>query len=147
MDSVEPDRTVRAVSRIGAMLPAFCTAVGKAQLAFLTPADVERLYPDPALTVLTERSIKTRDALMTELKKIIDRGYAVENEETEADVRGIAVAVKDFSKRVIGAIGVMAPASRLTDDRLEKGGVISLLRESGMALSTKLGFIEGAAKK
>ena len=146
MDSVEPDRTVRAVSRIGAMLPAFCTAVGKAQLASLPPADVERLYPDPALTVLTERSIKTRDALMTELKKIIDRGYAVENEETEADVRGIAVAVKDFSKRVIGAIGVMAPASRLTDDRLAKGGVISLLRESGMALSTKLGFIEGAAK-
>jgi DNA-binding IclR family transcriptional regulator len=48
---------------------------------------------------------------------------------------------------VIAAIGVTAPASRLTDDRLEKGGVISLLRESGMSLSTKLGFIAGAAKK
>ena len=35
MDSVETDRTVRAVSRIGAMLPAHCTAVGKIQLAHL----------------------------------------------------------------------------------------------------------------
>src|SRR5512142_1209887 len=49
MDSVETTRTVRAVSRIGAMLPAHCTAVGKVQLAGLTPAEIERLYPDAVL--------------------------------------------------------------------------------------------------
>ena len=62
-------------------------------------------------------------------------------------MRGIAVAVKDFSKKVIAAIGIMAPASRLTDERLEKGGIIRLLQESGMALSTKLGFIAPAVGK
>jgi DNA-binding IclR family transcriptional regulator len=138
---------VRAVSRIGALFPAHCTAVGKAQLAALTSSEVERLYPEQSLTALTERSIKTREALMTELKRTADRGYAIEHEEAEIDVRGIAVAVKDFSKNVIAAIGITAPVSRLTDERLEKDGIILALQDAGRALSTKLGFIAAPGKR
>jgi DNA-binding IclR family transcriptional regulator len=147
MDSVETDKTVRAVSRIGAMLPAHCTAVGKVQLASLSPADVERLYPEMNLPGLTDKSIKTRDALIAELKKTAEKGYALENEECDLEVRGIAVPVKDFSNNVIAAVGIVAPASRLTDERLEKGGIISLLLESGQALSAKLGFNAPAGRK
>jgi IclR family KDG regulon transcriptional repressor len=147
MDGVETDRTVRAVSRIGAIFPAFCTAVGKIQLAHLPASDIERLYPELALSALTEGGIKTRDALQDELRLAAQRGYALENEETEADVRGIAVPVKDFSKKVVAAIGIMAPANRLTDERLEKGGIIRLLQESGRSLSTKLGFMAPVAGK
>ncbi len=146
MDGVETDKTVRAVSRIGALFPAHCTAVGKAQLASLAASEIERLYPEQNLTTLTDRSIKTRDALMAELKRTTDRGYAVEQEEVEIDVRGVAVAVKDFSKNVIAAIGITAPVNRLTDERLEKGGIISSLQEAGRILSSKLGFVAPGAK-
>ncbi len=147
MDSVETNKTVRAVSRIGALLPAHCTAVGKVQLASLTPSEIERLYPEESLTALTEHSIKTRDALLAELAGTAERGYAIEQEEVETDVRGVAVAVKDFSKNVIAAIGITAPVSRLTDERLEKGGIISVLQDAGRALSSKLGFVMQAGKK
>jgi IclR family KDG regulon transcriptional repressor len=147
MDSVDTDRPVRAVSRVGAMYPAHCTAVGKVQLATLSDADIERLYGDQALTPLTDKSIKSRDSLIVELKKIAEKGYAVENEEADIEVRGIAVPVRDFSKKIIAAIGIVAPVSRLTDDRLEKGGVIGLIQESGKALSAKLGFIAPVAVK
>lgn len=140
MDSVETDRTVRAVSRIGAMLPAHCTAVGKSQLAALSPAELERLYPEMNLPPLTERSIKTRDALLAELKKIAEKGYALENEECDLEVRSIAAPARDFSRNVIAAVGIVAPAARLTDERLDKGGVITLLLEAGRALSAKLGY-------
>jgi DNA-binding IclR family transcriptional regulator len=147
MDSVETDRTVRAVSRIGAMFPACCTAVGKVQLAHLSPTDLERLYPEQGLPTLTQKSIATRDALIAELRKVAEKGYALENEEGEADVRSIAVPLKDFSKNVIAAIGIVAPVSRLTDARLEQGGIIGLLRGAGQSLSAKLGFIAPGAKK
>jgi IclR family KDG regulon transcriptional repressor len=147
MDSVETNKTVRAVSRIGAMFPAHCTAVGKVQLALLSSSDIERLYPEVMLPGLTDKSIKTRDALMAELKKAAEKEYALENEESDADVRGIAVPVKDFSKNVIAAVGIVAPSSRLTDERLEDGGVISLLMESGQALSAKLGYNVSAGRK
>ncbi len=147
MDSVETNKTVRAISRVGAMLPAHCTAVGKVQLASLSSTEIERLYPEMNLPGLTEKSIQTRDALITELKNVAEMGYAFENEECDSEVRGIAVPVRDFSKAVIAAVGIVAPASRLTDDRLEKGGNISLLLESGQALSAKLGFSPAAARK
>jgi IclR family transcriptional regulator, KDG regulon repressor len=147
MDSEDTDKAVRAVSRVGAMYPAHCTAVGKAQLAILSPADVERLYGEPSLAGLTEKSIKTRDGLLAELRKIAEKGYAVENEEADVEVRGVAVVVRDFSKKVVAAIGIIAPASRLTDENIARGGIIGMIQESGKSLSAKLGFVAAGAKK
>ncbi len=146
MDGVEADRTVRAISRVGAMLPAHCTAVGKAQLALLTSVDVEKLYQDPNLEQLTPHSLKTRDALLADLADIRQRGYAVENEECDMDVRSVAAPVRDFSKNVIAAIGIVAPASRLTDEKLARGGVLARLDEAASALSRKLGFEAGQTR-
>ena len=147
MDSVETNKTVRAISRIGAMLPAHCTAVGKMQLAFLPVQELERLYPDSELPSLTERSIRTRDILINELKKTSERGYAIEHEEADIDVRSIAVPAKDFSKNVVAAVGIVAPTHRLSDERLEKGGIIDMVREAGTALSAKLGFASAVGKR
>ncbi len=147
MDSVEADRTVRAISRIGAMFPAQCTAVGKAQLAFLAPEEIERLYHDPVLEQLTPRSLKTRDALLANLAVTRERGYAVEDEECDLDVRSIAAPVRDFSRNVIAAIGIVAPANRLTDQQVEQGGVLARLQEAAQALSRKMGFEAGQAAK
>ncbi len=147
MDGVESTKTVRAVSRVGAMLPAYCTAVGKAQLAALSPVNVERLYPDPVLPPQTDKSIRTRDLLMADLKRTAEKGYAFENEECDLEVRGVAVPVKDFSKNIIAAIGIVGPAGRLTDDRLEKGGLVALVQDAAKALSAKLGYMQQATKK
>lgn len=147
MDSVETNKTVRAVSRIGSLLPAHCTAVGKAQLSHLSVAELERTYPETALPPLTDRSIKTRDALITELKITAEKGYALENEETDIDVRSIAVPVKDFSGNVIAAVGIVAPAHRLPDERLDKGGIAALVQEAGRAISARLGFVAPSGGK
>ncbi|HLE39875.1 MAG TPA: IclR family transcriptional regulator [Nitrospirota bacterium] len=148
MDSVETDKTVRAVSRIGAMLPAHCTAVGKAQLAFLPTAEIERLYPENTLlSGLTSKSIKTRDALLAELKTVPEKGYAFENEECDIEVRSIAAPVRDFSKNVIAAVGIVVPASRLTDEKLRKDGIVQMVMDAGRAISAKLGFSGPSGKK
>jgi DNA-binding IclR family transcriptional regulator len=147
MDSVETTKTVRVVSRVGAMLPAHCTAVGKIQLAALPIDEIERLYPDPALKPLTDKTLKTRDALIADLKSIAEKGYAIEHEESELDVKGIAVPVRDFSRKVIAAVGIVAPAHRIADPRLDRDGIVSLVQEAGKALSQKMGFIVPAAKK
>ncbi len=146
MDSVEAERTVRAISRIGAMLPAHCTAVGKAQLSLLAVEEIEKLYQEPVLEQMTPRSLKTRDALVADLTRTRERGYAVENEECDADVRSIAAPVRDFSKNVIAAIGIIAPAHRLTDQQLQQGGVVARLQEAVLTLSRKLGFESGQTR-
>ncbi len=93
------------------------------------------------LTPLTDKSIQTRDVLLSELNRITEKGYAFENEEADLDVRSIAVPIRDFSRNVIGAVGIVAPSHRLTEERLEKGDLLSLVKEAGKAISSKMGFI------
>jgi DNA-binding IclR family transcriptional regulator len=141
MDSVETDRTVRAVSRIGALLPAHCTAAGKALLSALSVTEIERLFPEKELAPCTNETLRSRDALMNDLKAVKERGYAVENEECDLDVKSIAAPVRDFSKSVIAAVGIVAPAVRLSEERIDKDHIITLTQEAAMVLSTKLGYI------
>ena len=147
MDSVESGRTVRAVSRIGAMLPAHCTAVGKVQLAFLPSAEIERLFPDRELFPKTALTLQTREELINALTAIREKGYAIENEECDLEVKSIAAPVRDFSKNVIAAVGIVAPANRLGDELLEKNGFIAQVKDAANALSEKLGYFHGAVKK
>lgn len=147
MDAVETDRTVRAVSRVGAMLPAHCTAVGKVQLAYLPQSEIERLYPNEEIEGLTDRSIRNRTALMAELKATLERGWAYENEECDFEVRSIAVPIRDFLKNIVAAVGIVAPASRLTDERLAKEELVKLLSDAGRTISAKMGYSEPGRKR
>jgi DNA-binding IclR family transcriptional regulator len=147
MDSVETDRMVRAVSRVGAMLPAHCTAAGKTLLASLTSADVERLYPETDVTDAGPRTPRDRDALLAELKRVRERGYAVQNEECDLEVKGIAAPVRDYSKGVVATLGVIAPANRLTGERIEREGITAKILDAASVLSMKLGYVPETAKK
>jgi DNA-binding IclR family transcriptional regulator len=147
MDSVETDRLVRAVSRVGAMLPAHCTAAGKVLLAHLTSVDVERLYPERELTVAGPSTLRDRDALMSELKRVRERGYAVENEACDLEITGIAAPVRDFSKGVVATLGIIAPANRLTGERIEREGITAKVLDAASVLSEKLGYVPETAKK
>jgi IclR family acetate operon transcriptional repressor len=71
------------VTDIGSRLPAYCTSLGKAMLAFLPVDEVERLYDSPTqLPARTRNTITTLARLKTELAAIRRRGYAVDQGET-----------------------------------------------------------------
>lgn len=147
MDSVESTRTVRAISRIGAMLPAHCTAVGKAQLAFLPSGDVELLYPDPDLEQLTPATLASLTDLREDLQRTVDREYAVENEECDQDVGSIAAPVRDFSQNVIAAVGIIAPVGRMGRDKTEQERIAEKVRDAALAISSKLGYLQVAPQQ
>jgi DNA-binding IclR family transcriptional regulator len=74
---------VRLSSGVGRRLPATCTATGKAALASLDDAELERrLAGVTALPVLTRNSHRTVDELRADLREVRRRGYAIDDEET-----------------------------------------------------------------
>jgi DNA-binding IclR family transcriptional regulator len=141
MDSVETDRTVRAISRIGAMLPAHGTAVGKAQLAFLPPAEIEGFCAARELPALTPKTLRGREALLRDLKGVREQDFAVELEECDLEVNGIAAPVRDHAAAVVAAVGIVAPASRLSEERMRRENVAMQVREAASTLSAKLGYL------
>jgi DNA-binding IclR family transcriptional regulator len=114
IDVAEAERTVRTTSRLGVSLPAHTTSGGKAILAHLPLADVERLYPEERIPTLTPNTLRTRQELYRQLAEIRERGYAVNLGESEADIGAVAVVLRDRLGQVKGALAVAVPITRLT---------------------------------
>jgi len=139
LDVIETDLTVRVVSRVGSRLPAYCTASGKLHLAHLSDEELMELFPEANLKAFTPTTFANREALFKELKKVVEQGYAIDNEELDPGVRCVAAPIRDYTRRIVGAISISGPSMRLTDERLEKE-LIPLAVRAGEELSTRLGY-------
>ena len=100
-------------SRVGGVVPAYCTSLGKTLLAF-TPADeLEPWVRAQALKPMTPDTITSPRRLLKELRAIRERGYAVDEQEHEVGVRCVAAPVWNHSGEVVAAVSVAGPADRM----------------------------------
>lgn len=113
IDCVESPRSVRVGSRTGVVLPAHCTAGGKAILAALSEVELERRYPDRRLEVRTANSIGSWDELLSELERVRGEGHAVNVGEGESGISAVGVAVPDLIGAPLAAIAVAVPTTRM----------------------------------
>ncbi len=93
------------------------TATGKAILAFLPRSRVERIVDEYGLTGLTDNTITDREALFDELDATRERGYSLNDQEEVEGLRAVGAPVRDRTGRVLGAVSVTGPVSRMQDDR------------------------------
>jgi DNA-binding IclR family transcriptional regulator len=89
-DGTQP---IALTSTIGKRLPASSTAIGKAMLAQLEPAELAATMSEP-LPRLTERSHRSLESLSEDLAAIRSRGHAIDDEEAAPNVVCLAVAVE-----------------------------------------------------
>ena len=139
LDVVETDLTVRVVSRVGSRLPSYCTAAGKVHLAHMSEEELDIVLPTRELKPYTPRTINDRELLKEELRKVAEQGYAIDNEELDLGVRCVAAPIRDYTRRIVGAMSISGPSMRLSDERLEKE-LIPLITSAAEDLSTRLGF-------
>lgn len=124
LEAIESQRAVRVASRQGAMLPANCTATGKAMLSLLTTEQLHALYPYEELPGLTKGSIISRSDLERALETIRQTEYSTSQEESEDGVMSVAVPITSPSGRYYG-INVSVPAHRMTEQlRTELGAML-----------------------
>ena len=139
LDVVETDLTVRVVPRVGSRLPAYCTAAGKIQLAFMTDEELDHYLPTKELKRFTTNTITDRDEFKAHLAKVAGLGYAIDNEEMDDGVCCVAAPIRDYTRRIIGAVSISGPSMRFSKERMEKE-LIPLVKRAGEDISTKLGF-------
>lgn len=139
LDVVETDLTVRVVPRVGSRLPAYCTAAGKIQLAYMTDEELDNYLPAKELKRYTANTITDRDEIKTHLARIVEQGYAIDNEEMDVGVCCVAAPIRDYTRRIIGAVSISGPSMRFSKERMEQE-LIPLVQRAGEDISTKLGF-------
>ncbi len=139
LDVVETNLTVRVVSRVGSRLPAYCTAAGKVHMAYMTDEELEELISDMKFKQITPTTISSPEALREALVKVRELGYAMDDEELDLGVRCIAAPIRDYTRRIVGAISVSGPTMRVSNERIESE-LVPLVLKSATELSTRLGF-------
>lgn len=105
--------------RVGVVRPAYCTALGKIILAALRPDQLERYLERVELKPLTPSTITEPQRLRKEIDEVRTAGIAFDDGEFDGEVRCAAMAVRDFSGQVVGAIGISGPVWRLSIQALQ----------------------------
>jgi len=96
---------------VGSRLPSYCSATGKAMIAFLPRPDLDRLLDRIDLVPRGPRTLTDRSALMAELEQVRKTGLATNDEELESALRSIAAPVRARSGAVVAAVNVAIPWS------------------------------------
>jgi DNA-binding IclR family transcriptional regulator len=115
IDGIESPHALRVGSRVGRLLPAHATSVGKAMLAALPPEQVRALYEHADLPAVTAKTITSLAALERQLEAIRERGYAVNHAESENGVGSVGMAVRNPAGEPRAALSVALPLERWSE--------------------------------
>ena len=138
LEKVEGRYALRMPSRVGRHIPAYCTSLGKAMLSCLEEAEVRRMLGRHSLKAYTAHTLRTVDAVITELRRTRKRGFAVDNEEIEVGLRCVGAPLRDYSGALVGAVSVAGPTARFTSDKISF--FAGLVKKTAASISSQLGF-------
>ena len=119
IDKVEANNTISMASRIGKRNPLYCTATGKAILAFLPEEEVLEVWNGSKIVKLTGNTITDFILFKKELQNIKHNGYAIDDEENEIGVRCIGAPIFNIKGNVAGAVSISGPINRVTGDKID----------------------------
>jgi IclR family pca regulon transcriptional regulator len=122
---------------IGARLPAYCTALGKALLAFLPDDRLDAILADLDLVRRGPNTITDEAAFRAELAHIRETGIAVNDEELAYGLRSIAAPISARSGDVVAALNLAVHRSMgLTTDLIAR--FAPPVRRTAAAISSEI---------
>ncbi|MCU1566370.1 MAG: IclR family transcriptional regulator [Pseudarthrobacter sp.] len=111
---------------LGGTYPLHASATGKIILSGQDDDQVKAALPEK-LEAFTANTITSRPALLKELRRVREQGYAVTDEELEVGLFAMACPVRDKAGTLIGVFVINGPVQRLKTERLPE--FASVLRE------------------
>ncbi len=102
----DPGAAIVFTSNVGRRRPPYWGMLGFAVMAYLPQDEVESLLAKTPLTAATKKTPANKEELEALLKKVREQGYAIEDGLFIDGVAGVGAPVRDFTGKVVAAIGV-----------------------------------------
>lgn len=109
----EAEHIVSTGVRIGARLPAYCSATGRVLLGALSDRDVRSVIGEKRLARRTSKTIVRPALVLKEVRNSRRIGFALSDEELELGMRSLAVPVHDVDGNIVAAVSVSAFSARV----------------------------------
>jgi len=116
VEKISGHRPMPMLSQVGGTIPAHCSGLGRAILAYSDAAAVDAVIA-AGLERRTSRTLTTATALRRELAAIPDRGWAFDREEGNIGVSCVAAPIFGPLGTVAAAVSVTGPTALVRADR------------------------------
>jgi IclR family KDG regulon transcriptional repressor len=140
IEVLQGSHTLTIAAAVGQRLPAHCTASGKLFLAHLPPRELDALLSQP-LAAYTDKTVTGPDMLRQQFEAIRQQGYGCDDEEFEAGIRAVSAPIRNHEGKIVAAMSVPGPTSRMTLDRVAE--IAEALKGATQAVSRRLGWNAG----
>jgi DNA-binding IclR family transcriptional regulator len=121
----------------GQRTPLHATSSGKVLLAHMAETERARVF-ERELEQYTPRTTVEPDALVTELERIVEDGYAACYEELELGMHAVAVPIHGPGGEVVAAMSASGPSYRLSKQRVKQ--IVRPMTDAADELSAQLGY-------
>ncbi len=103
---------------VGSRLPAFHTALGRAQLGHLDHAEIWRRLKSIRIEPYTPSTITDLQALFDRVRADRVQGFSIVDEELERGLRAIAVPIVDRHGEAVAALNISTHSTRTTRNEM-----------------------------
>lgn len=131
---------VQINSYVGQRWPAHTSAAGKALLAFLPEAQMQRLLKQMVFQKRTPHTLTSRSALLKQLRSFRQLGYTWERNEGEIGLGCVAAPIVGAGQEVVAAISLTGTSHQISPKRVPKIG--ALVKKYAEQISRRLGADE-----
>ncbi len=125
-------------SYVGKTVPMHSTALGKVLFGYL-PIEVQnRVIAATQWEAKTPNTLRNREALMDEVRRLHIEGVAWDREENEVGIRCIAAPIHDFRNVVVAALSLSGDSVAVADNAM---AMAASLKSACDTISAALGWI------
>jgi DNA-binding IclR family transcriptional regulator len=124
--------------QIGPRVPAYCSGVGKALLAYLEPVELQSYLKLESLSRHTRTTIVSAEKLRKDLEKTRARGYSICREEMIPGVAALGAPVFGRNHKLAGSISISGAPKIVLGDQIEK--LAHELLGTASEISQEMGF-------
>jgi DNA-binding IclR family transcriptional regulator len=106
--------------QLGPRVPAYCSAIGKALLAYLEPAELKNYVRNLDLVRHTRSTIASREQLRLDLAATRERGYSITREEMIPGLAALGAPVFGRNRTLMGAMSLSETPVKVLGKRLDR---------------------------
>ncbi|MDH4108281.1 MAG: helix-turn-helix domain-containing protein [Gammaproteobacteria bacterium] len=121
-----PDRIVSISVSVGSRAPAHCVSTGRVLVAALPEQEQLEYLEKVKLTKLTPNTVTSKVKLRSLIEEAKVKDWAIVDQELEIGLRSISVPIRDRSGKVIAALNVACPSSRITPEDMHSRILLEL---------------------
>lgn len=136
--TAQPQGHESTAHQFGPRLPGYCTALGKAILAYQTEAELNDYYKKTEFTVYTPNTITDKKALEADLLRSRKRGYSISRQEVLLHQAGIGSPLFEAGGGVVGAISIRLEVEDLDTDFMTTAA--NRLLRTAFQISIEMGY-------